>query len=137
MNYYDTFITVAPDTAANTGVMPRPRGNGKSVAQLEYELISSNPYGLTQEDVQFAVHMLRSGASETQLTDQRDALWTEFFSKPKACMRTSALPKSYGWGLHFNAEGKVALVAIDSPQYRLLSNDSAIRQIPAMRNRRT
>lgn len=137
MNYYDTFIAVSPDTSARTGLVPRPRGNSRSVAELEYQLISSKPYGLTQEDVQFAVHMLRSGIPDMRLTAERDALWAEFFSKPKACMRASPLPKSYGWGLHFDTEGKVALVAVDSPQYPLLSNDSAIRLIPAMRNKRT
>ena len=53
-----------------------------------------------------------------------------------ACMRASPLPKSYGWGLHLDAEGKVALVAMESPEIRRLASSRAIAQTRAMRSRR-
>jgi hypothetical protein len=28
------------------------------------------------------------------------------------------LPKKYGWGLHFDAEGRIALVAVESDYYK-------------------
>jgi hypothetical protein len=53
MNYVDTFIAVADDCPAAEGVVPRPRGDRKTVAVLQYEMISGVPCTLTQEDVQF------------------------------------------------------------------------------------
>lgn len=136
MNYVNTFIAVSPDTAAKAGTVPPERGGKGSVARLEYELVSGNPYALTQEEVQFAVHVRRQGIRANDIKTRRARLWSELFSKPTACMRASPLPKSYGWGLHFDAEGKVALVAMESPKYARLSKDPAIRQVSAMRNKR-
>lgn len=136
MNYVNTFIAVAPDTSAKTGAVPPRRGDKKSIAQLEYDLISGQPYTFTQEEVQFYVHVQRQGIPATEFEAKRNKLWTEFFSKPMACMRASPLPKSYGWGLHFDAEGKVALVAMESSEYKRLLKNSAIRQLSAMRSRR-
>ena len=136
MNYVNTFIAVAPDTPATAGTLPPRRNGKKSIAQLEYELISDKPYTLTQEDVQFAVHVRRQGISASKLKAKRAKLWSEFFSKPMACMRASPLPKLYGWGLHFDDEGKVALVAMESPEYKRLLKNSAIRQLSAMRSKR-
>ncbi|MDR1988864.1 MAG: DUF6157 family protein [Acidobacteriaceae bacterium] len=136
MNYTNTFIAVSPDTKARIGSVP-PAQNGKpSIAQLEYALIASHPYTLTQEEVQFAVHVQRTGITPIQIKAQRNKLWAEFFSKPMACMRTSPLAKSYGWGLHFNGESKVALVAVESAEYQRLSGNSAIKQTCAMRSKR-
>lgn len=136
MNYFNTFIAVAPDTTAKAGMVPPERGGKKSVAVLEHELIAAKPYALTQEDVQFAVHVQRQGISAKQLKAQRTTLRQEFFSKPMACMRASPLPKTYGWGLHFNPEGKVALVAVESSKYNELSTSSSIEQTQAMRSKR-
>jgi hypothetical protein len=35
-------------------------------------------------------------------------------------MRASMLPKKYGWGVHSDAEGRLALVAVGSDSYRRL-----------------
>ncbi|MFZ3180067.1 MAG: DUF6157 family protein [Methylocystis silviterrae] len=136
MNYINTFIAVAPDTLAAAGTAPIERSGKKTIAVMEYELISSKPYTYTQEDVQFAVHVQRAAISSSALKIRRAELWQKFFSKPMACMRTSPLPKSYGWGLHFNPEGKVALVAVESPEYKRLSSSRSIEQTSAMRSRR-
>ena len=136
MNYVNTFIAVAPDTSAKAGIVQPGRGDKKSIAQLEYELISGKPYTLTQEEVQFSVHVQRHGIPTAELKAKRAKLWSGFFFKPMACMRASPLPKSYGWGLHFDAEGKVALVAIESPEYSRLLKNSAIKQLSAMRSKR-
>ncbi|MBI3525287.1 MAG: hypothetical protein HY066_12365 [Betaproteobacteria bacterium] len=136
MNYVNTFIAVAPDTSAKAGAVPPGRGDEKSIAQLEYELISGKPYLLTQEEVQFSVHVKRQGIPAAEIKARRAKLWSELFSKPMACMRASPLPKSYGWGLHFDAKGKVALVAMESPEYRRLLKNPTIRQLSAMRSKR-
>ena len=136
MNYINTFIAVSPDTKAKVGTVPPARSSKPSIAQLEYGLIAPQPYMLTQEEVQFAVHVQRTGITPAQLKAKRNKLWAAFFSKPMACMRTSPLTKSYGWGLHFNPEAKVALVAVESPEYQRLSSSAAIEQTRAMRSKR-
>lgn len=136
MNYTNTFIAVSADTKAKVGSAPPERNSKPSIAQLEYALIAPQPYKLTHEEVQFAVHVQRTGITPAQLKAKRKALWAEFFSKPMACMRTSPLAKSYGWGLHFNTESKVALVAVESAEYQALSSDASIQQTRAMRSKR-
>ena len=136
MNYINTFIAVSPDTKAKVGSVPPARGGKRSIAQMEYELIASHPYEFTQEEVQFCVHVERTGVTSAQLNANRRELWSDFFSKPTACMRTSPLARSYGWGLHFDRERKVALVPMESPKYQRFSGSSSIEQTRAMRSKR-
>ncbi|MNE62113.1 hypothetical protein D3C80_1573770 [compost metagenome] len=46
------------------------------------------------------------------------------------------LPKKYGWGIHFNAEGKLALVSVESEQYRsfLEGGDGSLKVVAGMRS---
>lgn len=136
MNYFNTLIAVSPDTTAKVSAVPPERNGKKSIAVLEYELISSKPYKLTQEEVQFSVYIRRSGISAAEAKSRKAKLWEQFFTKPMACMRTSPLARSYGWGLHFNAEGKVALVAMESAAYKRLTSDHSVEQTRAMRSKR-
>lgn len=136
MNYENTFIAVAADTQAHAGTMPKQRTGKPTIAEMEYELIAAAPYTHTQEDVQFAVHVRKCGFSAGELKARRAALWREFFARPMACLRTSPLAKTYGWGLHFNPEGKVALVGVETAEYRRLAKDKSVTQTRAMRNGR-
>jgi hypothetical protein len=52
-------------------------------------------------------------------------------------LRVSALAKRYGWGIHNNAEGKVALIAVDSPEYKRLMKDPLTTKVKAFRSTRT
>jgi Family of unknown function (DUF6157) len=47
----------------------------------------------------------------------------KFLRKGHPHLRVLALAKSYGWGLHNGAEGKVALIAVESPEYKRLLKD--------------
>ena len=137
MNYHDTFIRVAPDCPVNEAVVPTGRRAEKSVPQVEYELLAENPYAFTQEELLFAVHVRRRRISKTELKARRAALWEEFFGKPRACLRASMLPKKYGWGLHFDAAGRIALVAVQSAEYRSFEQGKGVATVlTAMRNKR-
>lgn len=136
MNYINTFIHVSPDTRAQEATAPVAKGGRKSIAVLEYELVFENPYTYTQEQVQFAVHVRRQGVSDQELRARRDELWRAFFSKSRACMRTSPLAKTYGWGLHFNEQGRVALVPVQSVDYERLANNPSVTQTYAVRSKR-
>ena len=137
MNYYDTFIRVAPDCPVSEAVVPTGRREEKSIPQIEYELLAENPYTFTQEELLFAVHVRRQGVGEGDLKARRAALWEEFFGKPRACLRASMLPKKYGWGLHFDAEGRIALVPVESEEYRaFVAGKGVATVLAAMRNKR-
>ena len=43
-NYISTLITVAEDTNKTEGTIPPKRSSKKSMATLQYEILSQNPY---------------------------------------------------------------------------------------------
>ncbi len=136
MNYFDTFIQVAPDCPVKVAVVPVVKGENKSIAVLEYELLSNKPYSYTQEELQFSVHALRKAIPASELKSRRKELWAEFFSKPLACLRASPLPKKYGWGVHFNKEGKIAIYPVESKKYQQYTKSKGVKQLLAMRSQR-
>lgn len=136
-NYIDTFITVAPDCPVSSSAVPPPR-ELPTIPQLEYELLSAAPGKYTQQEVQFAVHVRRLGLAPKEVKARRQELWDEFFSKPHACLRASALPKKYGWGIHFDPEGRITLVPIESSEYRQFAKGTKAgpKVVAAMRSSR-
>ena len=131
MGYQAAFIEIAPDSTATLGSEPPQRGERRSVARIEYDLIFAAPYAHTEEDVLYAVHVERS-RDDGQPALSRE----EFFSKPHACMRASALPKRYGWGVHFDSDGRTALVSVADERYRKLASDPHLSHLFAMRSSR-
>ena len=51
-------------------------------------------------------------------------------------MRSSPLSKRYGWGVHSDAEGKIAIYALESDDYRKLCKDNKLEHKKAMRLKR-
>lgn len=130
-NYFDTFITIAPDSAAVEAVVPPQRAT-PSVAERTYRLIAERPYELTSDDVLFTVWADRNDISEAD----RPAARERFFSKGQACLRSSDLAKRYGWGVHSDSEGRVAIIGVDTPEYAAFVADDALTVVPAMRSSR-
>ncbi|MDR0766998.1 MAG: DUF6157 family protein [Methanosarcinales archaeon] len=122
-NYKDTFIEVAEDCPAKTAEIP-PLKEPKSAARLEYEMLIGNPYRYTSDDMIYEIKGKSKGVS-------REA----FFSKGQPCLRASALTKRYGWGIHSDKDGKIAIYAVESQDYGILASDESIKHIRAMRNR--
>ncbi|MCH5598813.1 DUF6157 family protein [Niabella ginsengisoli] len=48
-------------------------------------------------------------------------------------MRASPLTKRYGFGVHANSEGKIALYGVGSKEYSKLIKDPGIKKVKAMR----
>ena len=130
-NYFNTLIEVAEDCPATHGEIPPVKGN-KSVANLQYEMLHGHPYEYTSDDVLFAVFAERQGISDEALAEQREI----FFAKGQPCFRASPLTKRYGWGVHSNDEGKIALFAMDSEAYQDMVTNNAIAKKKAMRSSR-
>jgi hypothetical protein len=129
MNYYDTLIEVADDCPATEGQVPQARGGKKTKALVEYELLVKHPYTYTEEDIAFEVFAVIQKASRPKEREK-------FLSKGHPHLRVSALAKRYGWGIHNNAEGKVALIAVESPEYRRLRKDPRTTKVKAFRSTR-
>lgn len=129
-NYYDTFIAVASDSAAKRGTAPTETED-PSIAFRTYQLVREHPYRYTSDEVLFTVHADRAGIPD----DERPAARREFFSRPRACLRTSDLARSYGWGFHCDSDGRIALYAVESREYRdFVSGRITVRE--AARTRR-
>lgn len=132
-NYFNTLIEVAEDCSATVGEMPPIRGDKKSVANLQFEMLHEHPYEFTSDDVLFSVFAIRKEILEGALKEQREL----FFSKGQPCFRASPLPKRYGWGVHSNEEGKIALYGVDSEDYQKLVAHESVTKKKAMRAKRT
>lgn len=130
-NYYNTFIEVAEDCPVEDAEIPPLRGGKKSIARMQYEMISQHSYQFTSDDIIFRIHAERKGLPLTKAEREK------FFSKGRACLRSSPLGKRYGWGLHHNDEGKVALYGVESDQYCQLAEDEELAHTKAMRSGRT
>ena len=130
-NYVSTFIEVAEDCPERAAKVPPSAADKKTVAALQYDLIANNPYRYTS-DVIFEVHAIRNGIVDADKPAQREA----FFAQSQACLRSSPLGRRYGWGIHHDAEARVALIAVESDRYRELADDASLRHVKAMRSRR-
>ncbi len=131
-NYYNTFIEVADDCPVTVAEIPASKGEGKTVPVLQYDMIARHPYEYTQDDVLFEVFAERNGITAKDKPAERE----RFFTKDQPCLRSSALGKRYGWGIHNDTDGKVALYAVESDEYRKFANDKAIKHLKAMRSKR-
>lgn len=131
-NYFDTFIAVAEDCPTDKAEVPAVKGDNKTVANLQFDMLIDNPYKYTSDEVLFKVHALRSGIGTSEQQAAREA----FFSKGQACMRASPLTKRYGWGVHYDDKGRMALYAVDSPEYKKLIADKKLTHTKGMRSKR-
>ena len=59
-----------------------------------------------------------------------------FSRKGHPHLRVSPLAKRYGWGVHNDGDGKLALVAVDSPRYQRLMKDPRTTKVKAFRSSR-
>jgi hypothetical protein len=131
-NYFNTLIEVAEDCPRASGEVPPVRGERKSVANLQFELLAEHPYELTSDDVIFAVYATRKGIAEPDRKEARE----HFFAKGQPCLRASPLTKRYGWGVHSNEAGRIALVGVGTEEYARLVADASVTKIKAMRSRK-
>lgn len=131
-NYTDTFITSSEDSPAMAGEIPPFNPEKKSVAWMQYEILNENPYRFTSDDVLFQVYAERNQIPEGEWGEAR----VQFFSKGQPCFRASPLTKRYGWGIHNNSEGRVALFGRETDEYRSFELDPGLKVVKAVRSKR-
>ena len=135
-NVVDTFIRVAEDCPARSGEEPQPRGGNPTVATLQYAMLAGSPYKYTSDDVVFATSAPGRARDAKATKTARSLAREAFFAKGQACMRASPLGKRFGWGVHADSEGRIAIYAVDSKRYQALAGDPKITQVRARRSKR-
>ncbi|MFC4619506.1 DUF6157 family protein [Camelliibacillus cellulosilyticus] len=131
MSYKNTFIKVAPDCPVTKAVVPESKREKKPIHQIHYEMLSNNPYKYTHEALIFEADVQHKGIAPENIEAHRKA----FFQKKHPCLRASQLPKKYGWGIHYDAEGKIALYGMETEAYQKFSQ-SDLQILYAMRSSR-
>lgn len=129
-NYTNAFILVADDCPITKAEMPPAKDGKKSVATMQFDMLYENPYKYTSDDVLFTVYADRNAIPENERPEARE----QFFSKGQACFRASPLTKRYGWGVHHNAEGQIAIYPVESEAYATYAADASLNVVKAMRS---
>lgn len=131
-NYYNTFIEIAEDSKHQRGEMPPIKGEKRTVANLQFDMLYENPYKYTSDEVLFGVFAIRKEFVKGEMDEQRD----HYFSKGQPCFRASPITKTYGWGIHSNKEGKIAMYGAETEEYQHFLADDSIKKVKAMRSKR-
>jgi Family of unknown function (DUF6157) len=134
----NTFVLVAPDCPVTAAVVPVARGANPTIPVIQYELLTTRPYRLTLENLIFETHVRRVGLSRGEARDRAAEIRAELFARPQACMRASVLPKKYGWGVHYDGQGRIALYAMESEEYRRFAVGAVagVKVVAALRSQR-
>lgn len=129
-NYKDTFIEVADDCPTTGGEIPPGKADKKTVANIQFEMISKNPYKYTSDDILFQVFADRNDLAKSEHKEARE----NFFSKGQACLRASPLTKRYGWGVHNDKDGKIAIYGVETEEYKKFIADKNLSKVKAMKS---
>lgn len=129
-NYINTLIEPAEDCKSDRSTVPAERGGKPTVATLQYEMLNGHPYEYDSDEVLFSVYATRTGVSTSP--ESRAA----FFAKGQPCFRASPLTKQFGWCVHSNERGRIALIEAGSHEHQRLLDDASVKKIRAMRNAR-
>lgn len=131
-NYYNTFIEVSEDTKAKYGTIPPSKADKKTVAEIQYELVTKNPYNYTSDDILFLTFAYKNDLTKEECKQARE----QFFSKGQPCLRISPLAKTYGFGIHSDSNGKIAIYGAETSEYERFVLDKNLIKVKAMRSKR-
>ncbi len=128
-NYFNTLIEIAEDCPVETGEIPELKKDSKTIARLQYELLAKHPYKYSSDDIVFQVYAQRNDITKSEYKAAREL----FFSKGQPCFRASPLTKRYGFGVHADQNGRIAIYGADTNDYKQLLKDESIKKVKAMR----
>jgi len=131
-SYFNTFIIVADDCQARSGIEPPIKDDVKTLANLQFDLLKGNPYQYTSDELLFRVHAIRKGFSESEWLEETK----RFFSKGQPCLRSSFLTKRYGWGIHSDSDGRVAIYGPGTTEYKHFADEHSLSVVKAMRSKK-
>jgi len=117
----EELIQASEDTKAVRGEEPPDDGADKTVARIQFEVLAENPYEFTEHEFYYEVRVVRRKRTDLKL---------ELYN-----IKLIPLLKRYGWGIHRNSEGKLALVACESDRYEELLTDPSVKKTRAYRSK--
>lgn len=120
-NYYNTFIQVPSTCTRMNGIIPSKNIN----AQLQFDLLFPNPCEFTSDELLFLVFAKINDIFEEDLNFERK----KFFFTPVPCLRYSPLVTNFGWGIHCNHDGFIAMYGKESEEYNNCIFNNSIQKI--------
>jgi hypothetical protein len=117
--YCNTLIKVASDCTVKRGTIPESNRKAFTDATVYYEVLSQNRYKLTERE-------FYKESLEIRLRKK--------VKHKKYMMKRNILCKKWGWGVHFDCNGKMALVGCETNEYNKLLSDPAITKMAAYRS---
>ena len=135
MAYTDTFITIAADCPIDSSEIPISNREKKPIHIIQYELLMQKPYTYDHKTLLFETYLIKESLQDIS-ADEKQIIWHKLFSKGQPCLRASALTKRYGFGAHYNDEGKIALYPMESKSYKKFVNSKEIEKRAGMKNKR-
>jgi hypothetical protein len=138
-HWTNMFVEVAQDCPVYEGVEPVSKRESKPAHVIQYELLSEHPYRYTFEEQLFEVFLRHKDYPADMSIEERERVREVLLSKNHPCMRASMLPKKYGWGVHYNADGRIALYGMETEAYQNLLDEAkrgGLELQPAMRSSR-
>ena len=115
---FPLLITTSENCPASSGIAPTTNRKEKTVTMHYHDLFMESPYCFTYEQAKKEVHENRRGKTDLKLNSYD--------------MRRSELCKIWGWGVHADRNGKLALVGCETDEYQRLLKDSSVRKIKAL-----
>lgn len=95
-------------------------------------MLYENPYIYTSEDVLLTAFAIRKEIPKNETEKAKHIL----FSKGQLCFRASSLTKRFGWGIHNNAEIKIAVFVEKMEKYQEFVVEVSIKKVRTMRSKR-
>lgn len=118
----EKLITKSPDSKIKRAIHPANKRAHQTITQIYFEELIRNPYGFTEEELRHRVHV--------ELRKRRDLKLKSY------SIKRSELLKKYGWGLHVDSAGRLALVGCDGKRYKELTRNPRVLKISGYRTRK-
>jgi hypothetical protein len=106
MTNLEELILVAEYCPVSKSQIPPFENDRKSIARIGYEILIEEPYKYTESEFFHELHFVRRN---------RPDLINKTYN-----IKLSLLVTMYGWGVHSNKQGKLALIPMESDEYKLL-----------------
>ncbi len=88
-NYFSTLIAVADDCPVSQGTIPPEKGEKRTLANLQFELLHQNPYKYTSDDITFLCYARKNDIKNVLDGEER----RKFYSKGQPCANISTYKK--------------------------------------------
>ena len=120
MSYKSTLIEIGLSSRTTPTAPFRKQGDGETRDMVQYRVLVQNPYFYDYESFLHKVHVDERGKKNLKLDTY----------KLEAC----ELAKRWGWCIHADEEGRLALVGYGSDKYNALLKDESIEQKQAYKS---